>query len=214
MAAVDVPVRVDRHVAGVGVLADDDVAAGVAQHLQPLGHRRGIARGLDDDVGAAAARAVAHPGDAIRRVRRAAVMSSVSSTPEPPRRFEPRRRRADDEDAQRAGELREDRRVQADGPAALHDDRVAEGDARALDGMEAGRQAAAATHEVERVEPVGQRQDADARLDLDPLGPAAEQPVLGRGRDAVDPSVRAARRWPSPRGSASSFRRSRRRRRR
>ncbi len=113
---------------------------------------------------------------------------------EPPRRLEPRLRRADDEDAQRAGQLREDRRVQADRAASLHDDGVAHRDARALDGMEARRQAAAAAHEIERVDPFGQRQDPDSRQDLDLLGPSAEEPVRGRGRDAIDTAVRAPRR--------------------
>ncbi len=109
------------------------------------------------------------------------------------RGLEPRLRSADDEDRERAGELREDRGVQAHGAAPLDDDGVAHRDAGALDGVKAGRQAAAASHEIERVDSLGQRQDLDSRQDLDPLGPSAEEPVSRRGRDAVDAPVRAAR---------------------
>ena len=91
------------------------------------------------------------------------------------RRVEPRPRRPDDEDPQRARELREDRGVQPDGSAALDDDRVAERDAGALDRVEAGGQPAAAAQEVLFVESLGERHEAHARKDLDPLGPAAEQ---------------------------------------
>src|SRR6185436_1900124 len=48
-------------------------------------------------------------------------------------------------------------------------------------------------HEVERLDALGQRQHAHARLQLDPLGPATEQAVLRARRDAVDLAFRAAR---------------------
>ncbi len=121
-------------------------------------------------------------------------MSSVSSAPR--RRAASRRAcgAPDDEDAERARELREDRGVQADRARALDDDGVAHRDARALDRMESGGKAAAAAEEILRREALGQRHEPHAGQDLDPLGPAAEQPVRRRRRDPVDPALRAARR--------------------
>ena len=88
-------------------------------------------------------------------------MSSVSSTPS--RRAASSRAAGAPTTKTRssAGELREDCRVQPDGPAALDDHRVAEGDARPFDRMESGRKAATTTHEVERIEPVRDPQHAD-----------------------------------------------------
>ncbi len=192
---VDVPVWIDRDVAAVGVLTDDDVSAGVSQHLEPLGHRGGVARGLDHDVGAAASGPLADEPHARGGIGNLADVADFVGA-EAPRRLEPRPRRADDEHPRRAGELREDRGVQSDRTAALHDDRIAERDVRPLDGVEARRQAAAAAEEIERLDAVRQRHDAHARLELHALRPAAEQPFLGRGRDAVDAAVR------TPRGGA------------
>jgi len=146
----------------------------------------------DHHVGTATVGAIAHPTHARGGVDGLAHVEHVIG-PEPPRLLEPRARGAGDEHAKRSGELREDRRVQAHGPAPLHDHAVAERDARALDRVEPSRQAAPAAHELLDREALGQRQDAHCRLELDPFGPAAEDTVRDSGRDAVDLPLGAAR---------------------
>jgi hypothetical protein len=190
--AVQVPVRVERDVARVRVLSDHDVAAGVAHHLEPLAHGARMAGRLDHDVRAAPARAGAHPGRARVRIRRLRDVEHVVR-PQATRGQKTLRGSADHEHGARARERREDRRVQPDGAAALHDHGVPECDARALDRVEARRQPAAAAHERARVDAVGQRQHPHAGAQLDALAPAAEQTVGGAGRDAVHAAVRAAR---------------------
>jgi hypothetical protein len=91
-----------------------------------------------------------------------------------------------------ARERREDERHQPTA-AALHHDRR-RGDAGALDRVEAGRQPAPAAHELLDGQAFWQRQHADSRLELDPLGPAAEDPLAQARRDAVHLALRAARR--------------------
>ena len=110
-----------------------------------------------------------------------------------PGRFEPGGGRPDHEDAARAGQGGEDGGVQAHGPAALDHDGVGERDPGPLHGVETGRQAAASAHEVLRIEALRDRQDAYARLQLDPLRPTAEEAFGGAGGDAVDAALRASR---------------------
>ena len=198
MAAVDVPVRVDRDVARVGVLADDDVAAGVAQHLEALGDGRGIAGGLDDDVGAAAARAVADPARRARRDR--GISRDVADVlgAEPPRRLEPRRaarrRRAR---ATRRRAARRSRRSSRPGRCpGRRPCRRARRRARSTAWKPVGQAAAAADESRADRRPSGSGTTRTPGLSSIALRPAAEQAVVGGGRDAVDAAVRAARRGP------------------
>ena len=102
---------------------------------------------------------------------------------EPARGVEPGLRRPDDEDAERARELREDRGVQADRARALDDDDVAHRDPRALDGVKAGGQAAAAAQEIFRREPSGSGTSRtpgriSIRSDQPPSSPSAAGAVI------------------------------------
>ena len=85
-----------------------------------------------------------------------------------------------------AGEPRERDRAQPDRAGALHDDGVAEREARPLDDVHRRQQSAAAADVVVERDGVRQPRDDDARLEVDLLRPAAEQPFGGRIGDAVD----------------------------
>ena len=67
--AVEIGVGVEGGVAGVGVLADDDDAAGVAGELHGLGDGLGRAGGFDDHVGAASGGVVADPFETVGGTR-------------------------------------------------------------------------------------------------------------------------------------------------
>src|SRR5207245_10870038 len=79
------------------------------------------------------------------------------------------------------------------GSVSLHHSGRAEAAPGPPHGLDARRQAAAAAHEVLRVEALRDRQDAHARLQLDLLRPSAEEAFGGAGGDAVDAAFRASR---------------------
>ena len=212
VAPVQVPVRVDRGVARVRVLADDDVAPGVAHHLEPFGDRLRVSRRLDHDVGSAARRPRAHPGDAVGGIRAPASRSSSlvhahfarggetrAGAPIMRTRAAPARR------AKTAALNPPDRCPARPRCRRARPARAPRRGARA--------EAAAAAHEGERVDAFGHGQQAHAGTDLDLLGPAPEHAVVRAGRDPVDAPVGDSA-WPrGRRGSASRPRRCRTRRR-
>ena len=73
------------------------------------------------------------------------------------------------------------------GRARCHRTRLAE-----AHGVQRGRHAAARRQEGAPVELGRERDDVHARPQVDVLGPAAEEPVVGRQRDAIDLARRAA----------------------
>ena len=121
--AVDVAVRIDRLSRRVRVMAHDHVAACVAQHLEALGHRGRIAGRLDHDVGSAPADALVPPAHAVlgpRDLRRCRARPRRPPAAPRPAGLSALR----DEHPARRRELREDRRVQPHGSAALDHDGV------------------------------------------------------------------------------------------
>ena len=190
--AVDLAMRVERRVPGVGVLPDDDVAARVAEHLEAFRDGSRIAGGLDHDVGAPARRALAHPARARRGIA-TSVMSSVSSAP---------RRRAASSRAFGAPTTKTRNapescaKIAAFRPTGPRPGRrpcrpSRPRRARPRESRSAGRSRRPGSL---RRRFLGQRHQPHARKDLDPLRPAAEQAVARRRGDAVDPPVGTARR--------------------
>ncbi len=197
--AVDDLVGVDEGVAGVGVLADDQVRAAAAGQGEALGDGGGHSGALDDEVGPGAAGGgadlvqhalgVAVPGDVDVRVADAG----------PGGEGQPFARAADDDDLGGPGELGEGRGGEADGAAALDDhdlaepygppfvQRVDDGGARAGEG-----------HGGERVDALGRLDHGGAGLEDDVVGPRAGQlgAVGQRAVDAVGAAVLAQGRFP------------------
>ena len=172
-----------------GVVAGDHVAAAVAHEVQAFLERPRRAGGFDHDVDAFAV------GEGAQSSRRSAgVVASRSNTWSAPMRRRGRDATAArrSRDGRRAAEARERDGAQADGAGALHEHGVARPQRGALEDVHRRQQAAAAADVVVERDGVGQARDADARLEIDRLRPAAEQPLGGRIGDARRRAARSS----------------------
>ena len=118
-------------------------------------------------------------------------MSIVVSAPKRLRGREAHLRSADDDHLAGTPELREDGGREPHRAGALDENGVTELDVAEAHGVQRGRHAAARRQEGAPVERGRERDDVHARPEVDVLGPATEEPFVGRQRDAVDLARRA-----------------------
>ena len=194
MLAVDVLVRVDRAVPGVGVVAGDDVRAAVARHAQSLFERARRPGRLHHHVRAHAVRQLHHLLPARLRLCRINIYDVVG--PHVPRQCQSVGGRAHHNHPSGAGLSRECRRAQSHRAGALHHHRVTQSYLRALDDVHRCQQPAATTDVGLERHRIRHLRDDDARLQIHLLCPAAEQPLGGGVRDAIHAARQAARRRP------------------
>jgi hypothetical protein len=188
--AIQVGVRVERDVAVIGVLPDDDDAAGVARaaHRRDDGGR--CAGRFEDDVGTAATTARPHPFDLLGSGRRREVEHGVDA--ERRCRREPRRRPADREHGCGARRPRECGERQPDRPGPEHEDDVADPDAGPFDAVDRRRQRAPGREERARRRR-SEAQHTRVGFQVDVIGPPTAESVGGAVRDSVDLPLRTSR---------------------
>ncbi len=198
--AVHLEVRVDLDRAVVGVVAADDDAAAVADHVERVRHRLGRARRLDRDIRAVPARHPRGPGRSVPLPSPCRHRAFVPSrhrdcrSPRPMvcvapilRAYASRSSGAPmtiDLAGARQPRQRRDRLSHRTG--AEHDDGLIETNLGAIDRMKCRHQTAAAADERLGSQTLGQPDHLHARLDPDLFGPSAQRPVVGAVGDAVD----------------------------
>ena len=194
MFAVDVHMGIHRHAPGVGVVADDDVAAAVAEHGEAFRHRARVAAGLDHQIGATPRGCRSYPfgpalGIAVRECE-----GVVSAHPE--REVTARRWLTGRHDRSGAGGPGKGDGRQPHRANALHHDAVSESDLGAVHRREPGEQPAAPADEIVDREFGRQDHGPDSRKKEDVVRPSSEQPVLRGIGDAVHPARRTTIRLP------------------
>src|SRR5579884_58954 len=192
MLPIDVRVWVQRNVTVVRVLADDDVATGIANDLASFQDRLRIAAGLDDDIRPTAT-GRAFDGSGTYRGR------GFQYVHGPVRahglcRLQSRRRRP--QDAYPAGSAKpgESGSTQSDRATALNQHAVSEADLCQLDGMHRRGQAAAASDPLIGRNTIRQAYKPGSRPQVDPLRPATGQAgwIFRAQGNSIDTAMRAA----------------------
>src|SRR5215212_5848274 len=183
--------RVERDLAVVCVLPDDTDAARVARIAHRLHYGDWRAGGFNGHIRPSALRVFEYPLFTHLFVARLDAEGGGGS--QLSCRFESVLRRAYTQNPQRPAHQREDDNREPDRPAAQHQHGVSQRHFRTLDRVQGCRQRAAPGHELFEIN-LSESYAARVRLEVEFLRPPAGQPVRQPVSDAVNFTVRAARR--------------------
>ena len=162
---------VDRNGSRVGIVAGHDIGSAVAQQRKPFRDGRGVPARFDHHIGAAPV------GELHDRVAATACFIVVEGQhhvgPHSTGELEPHSRCTDGHHESCSSQRGERGCGQAHRSRPLDDDGVAHGERAALDGGKSREQPAPSPDDVVHAQAMGKLDDADAGLEVDPLGPTA-----------------------------------------